>query len=52
MGDKRTGNRVVGHTENAHFTGRHKFMIVYDNTKFSELSPKGLRIAQYDYMEE
>lgn len=52
MGDKRTGNRVVSHTEGAHFTGRHKFMIVYDNTKFSKLSLKGLIIAQYDYMEE
>lgn len=52
MGDKRAGNRVVSDTESAHFTGRHKFMIVYDNIKFSKLSPKGLSIAQYDYLEE
>lgn len=52
MGDKRTGNRVVSDTESVHFTGRHKFIIVYDNTKFSKLSPTGLSIAQYDYMEE
>ncbi len=52
MGDKRAGNRVVSHTESAHFTGRHKFMIVYDNTKFIKLSPKDLSVAQYDYMEE
>lgn len=52
MGDKRTGDRVVSDTESAPSTGRHEFIIVYDNTKFSKLSPKGLSIAQYDYLEE